>query len=272
MLLNTQAWRCTPLRMPHQANVQRSPITNATSNWIKMKYLWYLLKSSSMLPSRRKRCWIKKRSCISEYSHRLGLTKRCMLPQLFEYQRVAAVGILTDLDVAYCYLMFPSQFQQYISLEHPMLINGLPDPPQLTTAFPALNTTSREAVQLAFNDCLIVEKCELNLLDKRSIGCVANLMLAASKLPFMEASERHFVVDFYSSTGDPTVAILPLRDSQALNTWILPVMLGLSSLKLNGGLRLEPNLWKVGVKMKHYSIERTLQHLESVCSFGLWVI
>ena len=98
-----------------------------------------------------------------------------------------------------------------------MLTNGLPDRPQLATAFPGLNDTSCETVQLAFNNVLMVERFGLNLLEKRSIDVVANLLLAAAKLPVMESQYRHLVVDFFGS-DEPTIAILPLRGCQVLET------------------------------------------------------
>ena len=66
-----------------------------------------------------------------------------MLPQLFEHHRVAAVGILTDMEQTYCYLMFPSYFQDHISLAFPMLTKGI-NPLHLNSVFPILNDCSDE--------------------------------------------------------------------------------------------------------------------------------
>ena len=141
-----------------------------------------------------------------------------MIPQLFEHHRVAAVGILTDLEQTYCYLMFPSHFQDQISLTFPMFAKGLPDPPQLISAFPTLNDMSQKIVSLPMNDCLTTERCQLDLRLTKSIACVANLLLASLKLPIMESKYAHLALSFFPE-GNPTINILPLRDFQVLETF-----------------------------------------------------
>ena len=139
-----------------------------------------------------------------------------MLPQLFEHQRVAAVGILTDMEQAHCYLLYPSMFGKQISLEHPMFTNALSDTPQLTETFPILNSTP-SPIQMAFNDCLMVEKCVLDMHLKRTISCVANLISAASQLPVMESKHGHMMLDF--SLDNSMITLLSFRDFEVAQTY-----------------------------------------------------
>ena len=134
------------------------------------------------------------------------------------------------------------------------MFTKLTDPPLFAEAFPALKNSTLQKVQLSINESLMVERCKLDLRLRKSIACVANVVLAASQLPMMTSEYCHLILDLFD--GTPAVTLLPLRDFKVE--------------RFEGSHSVCYHMVPLHVDLKPFALKKCHSQADSVVELKLW--